>query len=166
MNSTGFLTNKASLLSLSLFVSAPFTVADIIGAERAKEVSGAATALYAKAAEHAAQRGILLADTKFEFGLVPTRSGGGEPQTLILVDEVLTPDSSRFWDAAAYRPGVPQGSFDKQYVRDWLRAQGLDKAADDGTRVTLPDDVVAKTADKYREAYERITGRRWPSATS
>lgn len=133
-------------------------VAQLIGDERARQVSQMAVSLYSKAAEHAAKRGILLADTKFEFGLVPPQSS---EQTLILVDEVLTPDSSRFWDANTYKAGESQASFDKQYVRDWLQSQGLHKAALDGTRVTLPEDVVAKTAEKYQEAFERITGQKW-----
>lgn len=131
---------------------------DLIGEDLAKRTEAAAKALYTKAAEHAARRGILLADTKFEFGLVPADTAGWDGE-LILVDEVLTPDSSRFWAADTYVEGQPQGSFDKQYVRDWMKAEGLDKAARTFTPVTLPDDVVAQTAAKYREAYERITGR-------
>ena len=118
----------------------------------AARISEAARALYARAAEHARARGIIIADTKFEFGM----AGGDE---LILVDEVLTPDSSRFWAAAEYAPGRAQASFDKQYVRDWMKAHGLDRAAQHGTRVTLPDDVVQRTADKYRDAFRMITGR-------
>lgn len=141
-------------------------VVDIVGKERAQEIGKAAISLYVKAAEHAKSRGILLADTKFEFGLIPAKgtpvtASSSAGQTLILVDEVLTPDSSRFWDAEAYEPGKPQGSFDKQYVRDWLKSQGLDKAADQGVKVTLPPEVVQKTSEKYREAYERITGKTW-----
>ena len=128
---------------------------DIIGADLAASVSKAAISLYTKAAEHARSRGIILADTKFEFGLINNKS------QLILVDEVLTPDSSRFWDANAYKAGESQASFDKQYVRQWLISNGLDKAADQGTPVTLPPDVVEKTREKYQEAYERITGQKW-----
>ena len=80
---------------------------------------------------------------------------------MILVDEVLTPDSSRFWSADKYAVGRGQDSFDKQYVRDWLKANGLDKAADQGVPVTLPDDVVKRTEEKYREAYELITGQKY-----
>ncbi|EPQ28101.1 uncharacterized protein PFL1_04428 [Pseudozyma flocculosa PF-1] len=143
----------------------PDRVNDIIGEKRAKEMSSAAVALYSKAASHARSRGIILADTKFEFGLVPassTSTPASSEQHMILVDEVLTPDSSRFWSAADYQPGRSQGSFDKQYVRDWLRSNGLDKAADQGVPVTLPDDVVKATEQKYRDAYEMITGSKFP----
>jgi phosphoribosylaminoimidazole-succinocarboxamide synthase len=129
-------------------------VAGLVGAEVASSVSKAAVALYTKAAEHAESRGIILADTKFEFGLL-------DKSQLILVDEVLTPDSSRFWDAKSYKAGQAQASFDKQYVRDWLKSNKLDKAADEGVPVTLPEDVVRKTSEKYQEAFERITGQEW-----
>lgn len=132
----------------------PDKVDDIIGADLSKRMSNAAVALYSKAAAHAKSRGIILADTKFEFGLI------GHDH-MILVDEVLTPDSSRFWSADKYAVGRGQDSFDKQYVRDWLKANGLDKAADQGVPVTLPDDVVERTEQKYREAYELITGRKY-----
>jgi phosphoribosylaminoimidazole-succinocarboxamide synthase len=105
--------------------------------------------LYEHAAGHAAERGIILADTKFEFGASP----GAE---VVLGDEVLTPDSSRFWPADSYEPGRPQHSFDKQYVRDWLDQSGWDHTP---PGPDLPDDVVANTRAKYVEAYERITGR-------
>lgn len=131
-----------------------FAVADLVGAELADRISKAAVDLYTKAAQHAQSRGIILADTKFEFGLL-------DKNQLILVDEVLTPDSSRFWDANSYKVGTSQASFDKQYVRDWLKSKGLDKAADQGVSVALPEDVVQKTAEKYQEAYERITGNKW-----
>jgi phosphoribosylaminoimidazole-succinocarboxamide synthase len=113
-------------------------------AARVREV---AISLYAAAAARCEPAGILLADTKFELGLV---EGG-----LILVDEVLTPDSSRFWDAATWRPGGPQPSYDKQFVRDWLERQPWDKTA---PGPELPADVVAGTRARYVEAYERITG--------
>jgi phosphoribosylaminoimidazole-succinocarboxamide synthase len=106
--------------------------------------------LYQHAADHAAERGIILADTKFEFGASP----GAE---IVLGDEVLTPDSSRFWPADDYEPGRPQRSFDKQYVRDWLDKSGWDHTP---PGPDLPDDVVANTRGKYVDAYERITGRR------
>lgn len=138
------------VLDLNLFS----TVAELVGADLASSISKSAIAIYAKAAKHAESRGIILADTKFEFGLL-------NKSQLILVDEVLTPDSSRFWDASSYKAGQSQASFDKQYVRDWLKSQGLDKAADQGIPVTLPDDVVRRTAEKYQEAYERITGKKW-----
>jgi phosphoribosylaminoimidazole-succinocarboxamide synthase len=105
--------------------------------------------LYERAAGHAAERGIILADTKFELGSSP----GAE---IVLGDEVLTPDSSRFWPADEYEPGRAQRSFDKQYVRDWLDEAGWDHSP---PAPQLPDDVVANTRAKYVEAYERITGR-------
>jgi phosphoribosylaminoimidazole-succinocarboxamide synthase len=105
-------------------------------------------ALYSFAAEHAASRGVILADTKFEFG----RDAGG---VLRVGDEVLTPDSSRFWPADGYEVGRPQPSFDKQYVRDWASGTGWDKQP---PAPAIPDDVVAGTRAKYVEAYEKITG--------
>jgi len=105
--------------------------------------------LYEHAAGHAAERGIIIADTKFEFGSSP----GAE---IVLADEVLTPDSSRFWPADSYEPGRSQPSFDKQYVRDWLDSSGWDHSP---PGPDLPDDVVANTRAKYVEAYERVTGR-------
>jgi phosphoribosylaminoimidazole-succinocarboxamide synthase len=106
--------------------------------------------IYRRAAEHAAERGIFLADTKFEFGSAP----GAE---VVLGDEVLTPDSSRFWPADDYEPGRPQASFDKQYVRDYADSLGWDHTP---PGPELPDEVVQNTRSKYVEAYERITGRR------
>jgi phosphoribosylaminoimidazole-succinocarboxamide synthase len=105
--------------------------------------------LYEHARTHAAERGIILADTKFEFGSSP----GAE---IVLGDEVLTPDSSRFWPADSYEPGRGQASFDKQYVRDWLDEQGWDHSP---PAPPLPAEVIEGTTAKYREAYERITGR-------
>jgi phosphoribosylaminoimidazole-succinocarboxamide synthase len=113
--------------------------------ERVRDVS---IALYRFAADHAAERGVLLADTKFEFGL----DDDGE---LVVGDEVLTPDSSRFWPADGYAPGRGQPSFDKQYVRDWASGSGWDKTP---PAPAIPDDVVAGTRERYIEAYERITG--------
>lgn len=113
-------------------------------AERVREIG---VALYRRAAAHCASVGLVLADTKFEFGLVD-----GE---LTLVDEALTPDSSRFWDASTYAPGGPQASFDKQFVRDWLEVQPWDKAA---PGPELPTDVVLGTRARYTAAFERITG--------
>ena len=109
--------------------------------------------VYRRAAENAGERGVILADTKFEFGV--TRRG-----TLVLGDEVLTPDSSRYWPAEGYEPGRAQPSFDKQYVRDWLTSpeSGWDRKSDTPPP-PLPDDVVAATRARYVEAYERITGR-------
>jgi phosphoribosylaminoimidazole-succinocarboxamide synthase len=114
-------------------------------AERVRDVS---IALYEFAAEHARQRGIILADTKFELGL----DANG---TLTIGDEICTPDSSRFWPADQYEPGRGQPSFDKQYVRDWASSTGWDRTP---PAPPIPDDVVARTREKYVEAYERITG--------
>jgi phosphoribosylaminoimidazole-succinocarboxamide synthase len=108
--------------------------------------------IYAQAAEMTRERGIIVADTKFEFGLVD-----GE---VILIDEVLTPDSSRFWPLSDYRPGRSQPSFDKQYVRDWLDSSGWDHSP---PPPDLPDDVVAATRQRYLEAYERVSGRPFDS---
>jgi phosphoribosylaminoimidazole-succinocarboxamide synthase len=143
----------------------PATKADVgehdenIDFERAVEIIGdralmenlrdTSMALYEHAAAHALERGIIIADTKFEFG----SSAGAE---VVLGDEVLTPDSSRFWPADDYEPGRSQASFDKQYVRDWLDESGWDHTP---PGPELPDDVVANTRAKYVEAYERITGR-------
>jgi phosphoribosylaminoimidazole-succinocarboxamide synthase len=124
---------------------------DWLGREEAealtRRVEAVAIRLYERGATRCAEAGIILADTKFEMGLVD----GGD---LILVDEVLTPDSSRFWDAAAYEPGRPQASFDKQFVRDWLEAQPWGKTA---PGPALPDEVVSGTRARYVEAFERIT---------
>jgi phosphoribosylaminoimidazole-succinocarboxamide synthase len=126
--------------------------------ERAAEVIGdrplmeelrrVSIALYAHAAAHAERRGIILADTKFEFGASP----GAE---VVLADEVFTPDSSRFWPADEYEPGRAQSSFDKQYLRDWLDETGWDRRP---PAPELPPEVVSRTRAKYLEAYERITG--------
>jgi phosphoribosylaminoimidazole-succinocarboxamide synthase len=121
--------------------------AELVGSERLAEVEQASIALYRFAAEHARQRGILIADTKFEFGFDYTGQ-------LVLGDEALTPDSSRFWPADEYRPGGSQPSFDKQFVRDYCESLGWDKT-DPGPEV--PDDVVAGTRARYVEAFERLT---------
>jgi phosphoribosylaminoimidazole-succinocarboxamide synthase len=132
-------------------------VEDTIGADAADELKRLTLAAYGRAEEIARARGIILADTKFEFG---RRAGGGGE--IVLADEVLTPDSSRFWPADLYEPGHAQPSYDKQYVRDWLTspASGWDKSSDTPPP-PLPDDVVAKTREKYIEAYERLTGLAW-----
>ena len=122
--------------------------ADVVGAERWAEVEAVALALYRFAAEHAEARGIILADTKFELGL--DRDG-----TLVLGDEALTPDSSRFWPAAGYASGGPQPSYDKQYVRDYCEGLGWDKTYP-GPEV--PPEVVAGTRARYVEAFELLTG--------
>jgi phosphoribosylaminoimidazole-succinocarboxamide synthase len=122
---------------------------DLVGAERLAQVERLSLAVYRLAERHAAARSILLADTKLEFGVAP--DGG-----LVLADEVLTPDSSRFWPAEGWRPGSSPPSFDKQYVRNWLEAQPWDKTA---PGPALPDAVVAGTSERYRQAYELLVGR-------
>jgi len=119
---------------------------DLIGRELAERVRDTALELYAFGAAWALERGIIIADTKFEFGLLE-----GE---LILIDEAMTPDSSRFWPADGYEPGRSQPSYDKQFVRDYLETLDWDKTA---PGPELPDDVVAKTAEKYSEAWRRLT---------
>jgi phosphoribosylaminoimidazole-succinocarboxamide synthase len=123
--------------------------AEIVG-DRAlmEELRRISIEVYKRGSQHAAQRGIILADTKFEFG----RHAGAE---IVLGDEVLTPDSSRFWPAASYQPGITPPSFDKQFVRDWATESGWDKKP---PAPELPPDVVEQTRAKYVEAYERITG--------
>ncbi|MBB6598393.1 phosphoribosylaminoimidazolesuccinocarboxamide synthase [Luteimonas sp. MC1825] len=124
------------------------TMVHKVGAELAEQVRDATLRLYAFAAEHAAGRGIILADTKFEFG---TDADG----RLYVMDEMLTPDSSRYWPADAYEVGTSPPSYDKQFVRDWLEAQGWDKTA---PGPSLPADVIARTRDKYAEALQRLAG--------
>ena len=122
----------------------------------AEAIRDHAVRLYRYGSAVAARAGIVLADTKFEFGFVRDDGGDGSTaDTLTLVDEALTPDSSRFWDAATYEPGRAQASFDKQFVRDWLEARGWDKRP---PGPELPGDVVEGTRARYVEAYERITG--------
>jgi phosphoribosylaminoimidazole-succinocarboxamide synthase len=122
--------------------------AKTIGADLARQVGAMALALYTSATEHARTRGIIIADTKFEFGL-------DDSGALHVMDEVLTPDSSRFWPADTYRPGSSPPSFDKQYVRDYLETLGWNKRA---PGPTLPRVVIERTSAKYREALERLTG--------
>lgn len=123
-------------------------MAEIVGPHHAERIREASIRLYREAAEHAGARGLIIADTKFEFGLAPD----GE---LVLIDELLTPDSSRFWPADGWRPGDNPPSFDKQFVRDWLETLDWDKT-DPGPEV--PADIAAETAAKYREAVERLAG--------
>ena len=123
---------------------------EIVGCDVAEELRRRSLDIYQRGAELARQRGIIIADTKFEWGRV-----GGK---LILIDEVLTPDSSRFWPADQYQPGRGQPSFDKQFVRDWLETTAWDK---NSPPPALPDDVVLKTREKYIEAYEQLTGRQF-----
>lgn len=123
---------------------------EIIGAEPAEELRRRSIDIYLGGAQYARERGIIIADTKFEWGRFD-----GE---LILIDEVLTPDSSRFWPADQYEPGHGQPSFDKQFVRDWLSATDWDK---NSPPPALPEDVIAKTREKYIEAFEQLTGQQF-----
>jgi phosphoribosylaminoimidazole-succinocarboxamide synthase len=123
----------------------------IVGRQTAEELQQRSLDIYLRGAAHARQLGILIADTKFEWGQVDGK--------LILIDEVLTPDSSRFWPADRHEPGRSQPSFDKQFVRDYLTATGWDK---NSPPPALPDEIVAKTRSTYIEAYERLTGRAFP----
>lgn len=134
--------------------------AELVGSrvlERARELT---LRLYAAGATHAESRGIIVADTKFEFGVLPEAdglpTGRDEAERLIVIDEMLTPDSSRFWPRDGYAAGGPQPSFDKQFVRDYLEGIRWNKQP---PVPSLPDDVVAKTRDKYLEAFRRLTGR-------
>jgi phosphoribosylaminoimidazole-succinocarboxamide synthase len=128
-------------------------LAGMVGAELAAELEDRSLALYRAAAERAARVGLILADTKFEFGWIDGR--------VALIDEVLTPDSSRFWDGDLYEPGTSPPSFDKQYVRDFVSASGWNK---EPPAPALPDDVIAGTRERYVTAYERLTGERWGDA--
>lgn len=123
-------------------------VVEKLGRERAEQLREATLRIYAEAAALAEEKGIILADTKFEFGV-------DKHGTLVLADEVLTPDSSRYWPADTYEEGKVQPSFDKQYVRDWLTNSGWDK---ESTPPRLPDDVVEATRARYVEAFERLSG--------
>ncbi|HWB53576.1 MAG TPA: phosphoribosylaminoimidazolesuccinocarboxamide synthase, partial [Tepidisphaeraceae bacterium] len=128
----------------------PSEMGDRVGKELASELEKRTLSLYSQAADYAATRGIIIADTKFEFGIVD----GGK---IILIDEVLTPDSSRFWPADEYQPGRDQASFDKQFLRNWLEAQPWDK---NPPAPRLPAEIIDGTRKRYFEAYERITGRK------
>lgn len=134
----------------------PITFDDVValvGTERAQELRRITLAVYRRGADVAARRGIIVADTKLEFGAAPDGS-------LVLADEVLTPDSSRFWPADRWRPGAAQLSYDKQFVRDWAAGTGWDKRP---PAPELPPEVVAATRARYVEAYEGLTGRCWPA---
>jgi phosphoribosylaminoimidazole-succinocarboxamide synthase len=124
------------------------SVAQLVGASLAHQLRSLTLEIYSQAAGYAETRGIIIADTKFEFGFVEDQ--------LILADEVLTPDSSRFWPRAGYQPGGPQPSFDKQYVRDYLESIQWNKQP---PAPALPPDVIERTSDKYREAYRILTGK-------
>ena len=127
-------------------------VSDMVGEDLAGQIEQKSLALYSFAHDYALQKGIIVADTKMEFGLLDGR--------LILIDELLTPDSSRFWDADGYEPGRSLPSYDKQYVRDWLDSQGWDR---EPPAPSLPEEVVQKTTQRYIEAYRRLTGRKLPT---
>ena len=120
---------------------------ELLGEDIAAQARDTALALYRFAAEYALERGIIIADTKFEFGL-------DENQRLILIDEALTPDSSRFWPADSYRPGISPQSFDKQFVRDYLETLDWDKTP---PAPSLPEDIVRRSSEKYAEALNRLT---------
>jgi len=126
--------------------------AAIVGADVAGAVRDLSIRVYERGAQHAEKLGIIVADTKFEFGLV---EAPGQPPSLMLIDEVLTPDSSRFWPADSYAPGGPQPSYDKQYVRDYLEQIGWNKQP---PAPALPPEVIEKTREKYVEAFRRLTG--------
>ncbi|KAF2764418.1 phosphoribosylaminoimidazolesuccinocarboxamide synthase [Teratosphaeria nubilosa] len=129
----------------------PDRAAEIVGRDVAKRVEEVSLQTYELCRDHAEARGILIADTKFEFGIDEATN------ELVLVDEVLTPDSSRFWPKDRYEVGKTQQSYDKQFLRDWLTVSGL--KGKEG--VAMPEEIVRQTATKYREAYELITGREW-----
>ncbi|MEZ0092606.1 phosphoribosylaminoimidazolesuccinocarboxamide synthase [Streptacidiphilus sp. EB129] len=136
-------------------------VARRVGAETAAQLRQTTLAVYGRARDIARERGIILADTKFEFGLAGPAGEGEHPQ-LVIADEVLTPDSSRFWPADEWKPGQAQSSFDKQFIRNWLSSpeSGWDPASEEPPP-PLTEQVLAATRAKYVEAYERITGQAW-----
>lgn len=127
--------------------------ATLIGRDIEEKLEDVSIRIFERARDHARQKGIIVADTKFEFGLIPDETGN---EQLILIDEALTPDSSRFWSAKGYTPGQSQPSFDKQYLRDWLSGQQWDYTP---PPPTLPEEVIAKTREKYLEAYSLLTGK-------
>jgi phosphoribosylaminoimidazole-succinocarboxamide synthase len=132
----------------------PMTLAELkkaFGPERAAELERVSIAIYEAAAEHSLSRGLILADTKFEFGLIPS-AGSGQAE-LIWIDEALTPDSSRFWEASTWKPGRTPDNFDKQFVRDYLESAGWNKRP---PAPALPDEVVRKTAERYAEVLRRV----------
>ena len=128
-------------------------VANMVGGDLTRQLEESSLALYAFANDYARQRGIILVDTKMEFGLLDGN--------LILIDELLTPDSSRFWDAAGYEPGRSLPNFDKQYVRDWLDSQSWNR---EPPAPHLPEDVAQRTSQRYIEAYSRLTGETFPAS--
>lgn len=132
----------------------PDKAAELVGAKYAKRIEELALQLYTTARDYALQRGIIIADTKFEFGL------DEKTDEIVLVDEVLTPDSSRFWPKDEYEVGHDQESFDKQYLRNWLTKEGLKGKPN----VSMPEEVVEGTRTKYVEAFEKLTGQNWQQA--
>ena len=126
-------------------------VEDMVGVQVARELAEKSIAVYEFARDYASQKGIILADTKLEFGFVDDE--------MILIDEIFTPDSSRFWDAEGYAPGKSQPNYDKQYVRDWLVAQGWNR---EPPAPLLPQDIVEKTSERYQVAFSRLTGQKLP----
>ncbi|KAF2229842.1 SAICAR synthetase, partial [Viridothelium virens] len=128
----------------------PDQAAELVGSRYAKRIEELSLEIYTKARDYAFKRGIIIADTKFEFGV------DEETDEVVLIDEVLTPDSSRFWPADEYKPGQSQQSFDKQFLRDWLSQSGLKGQAG----VEIPEDIREKTASKYIEVYERLVGKK------
>lgn len=136
--------------------------AELIGQDLFEQVSSKAVQLYKEAADYAATRGLILADTKFEFGVVHSSETGKDE--VILIDELLTPDSSRYWPAASYEPGRSQSSFDKQFLRDWLTGSGFRKGLEtgpeghEGEGWVMIDSVVEGTRKRYSEAYSLLTG--------
>lgn len=139
----------------------PLIAAKIIGQELLDKIASISLQLYSAAAEYALSRGVILADTKFEFGLIPSATGTGKD--LILVDEVLTPDSSRYWPLAGYEAGKAQPSFDKQYLRDWLVAAGFKKGLEtgpegkEGEGWVIDEQIVEGTQKRYKEAVDLLT---------
>ncbi len=125
-------------------------VCDLIGKDLAEQLRAKTIEIYSKCAEYALTKGVIIADTKFEFGV-------DENGTLVIGDEVLTPDSSRFWPASDYQVGKSQKSFDKQYIRDWIKSTGYDPESG----APIPDDVIDVTVNKYKEAYELLTGKKF-----
>lgn len=132
----------------------PSEAVALVGQKYAQRIEDLALSLYTAARDYASERGIIIADTKFEFGL------DEETDEVVLVDEVLTPDSSRFWPKDKYEIGREQDSYDKQFLRDWLTKSGLKGKQD----VKMPEDVVNGTAEKYKEAFEKLTGKNWEEA--
>ena len=132
----------------------PSEAVALVGEKYAQRIEDLALSLYTAARDYAYERGIIIADTKFEFGL------DEETDEVVLVDEVLTPDSSRFWPKDNYEIGRDQDSYDKQFLRNWLTKTGLKGKPD----VKMPEDVVSGTAEKYKEAFEKLTGKSWEEA--